>query len=151
MIGTILGLFAVAATLVRLATPIIAARLQEWAVILTAMVATALLYAVYPLLDSALAMGACSILLGFSLGSVQPMIMSALHLITPPHRQGEAIALRLMSVNLSSNVAPLVFGLVGSIIGVASVFWAVGATVAGGTPAAWKLKSWQRGEAPPAV
>jgi len=140
-IGTILGTFAVAATVVRLVMPAVAARLREWAVIMAAMVAAAMLYGVYPLLQSPLAMGVCSVLLGLSLGAVQPMIMSALHQITPHHRQGEALGLRLMSINISSILMPVVFGTVGAAIGVASVFWAVGATVACGTRAAWKLKS----------
>ena len=107
-----------------------------------AMLTTAVLYGIYPLLQSPLAMAGCSILLGLSLGSVHPMVMSALHLITPPHRQGEALGLRLMSVNVSSILMPLVFGTVGAVIGVASVFWAVGASVACGSPAALKLKRW---------
>lgn len=144
VIGTLLGSFAIAATAVRLVMPMLVARLQEWAVITAAMVATALIFSVYPLLRSPLAMGLCSVLLGFSLGSVQPMVMSALHLITPPHRQGEALGLRLMSINVSSVLMPLVFGAVGATIGVASVFWTVGATVAGSTRAGWKLKSWSR-------
>lgn len=142
VIGTILAGFAVAATAVRLLMPLIAARVREWAVIGAAMLSTAAVYAVYPLMESALAMGICSVLLGLSLGSVQPMVLSSLHTITPAHRQGEALGLRMMSVNLSSIVAPLVFGVVGSIVGVASVFWAVGATVGCASPAAWKLKAW---------
>ena len=71
-------------------------------------------------------MAACSLLLGFALGSVQPMVMSMLHQITPVHRQGEALGLRLISINVSSILTPLVFGTVGAAIGVASVFWAVG-------------------------
>ena len=146
VIGTLLGAFAIAATAVRLVMPMLAARLQEWAVITAAMVAAALLYGVYPLLQSALAMGVCSVLLGLSLGSVQPMVMSALHQITPPHRQGEALGLRLMSINASSVMMPMVFGAVGATIGVASVFWTVGAAVACSTPAGWKLKSWRRAD-----
>lgn len=145
VIGVILGAFAVAATTVRLFLPHIVAHLREWAVITGAMVATAILYGVYPLVQSSLAMGVCSALLGLSLGSVQPMVMSALHQITPVHRQGEALGLRLMSINVSSILTPLVFGSVGAAIGVASVFWAVGATVACGTRAAWKLKYWDMG------
>ena len=145
VIGTILGAFAIAATAVRLVMPMFAARLQEWAVITAAMVGAALIFSVYPLLYSPLAMGFCSVLLGLSLGSVQPMVMSALHLITPPHRQGEALGLRLMSINVSSVLMPMVFGAVGATIGVASVFWAVGATVGCSTRAGWKLKSWSSG------
>ena len=94
----------------------------ELANLLDQALVTATLLAVYPFLQSALAMGTCSILLGFSLGVVQPMIMSTLHFITPPHRQGEALGLRLMSINVSSILMPMVFGTVGTAIGVASVF-----------------------------
>jgi predicted MFS family arabinose efflux permease len=146
VIGAILGAFAIAATVVRLFIPAIAAHLREWAVITAAMVSTAALYGIYPLMQSSLGMGLCSILLGLSLGSVQPMIMSSLHQITPPHRQGEALGLRLMSINVSSILMPMVFGAVGAAIGVASVFWAVGAATACGTRAAWKLKAWDKSD-----
>ena len=140
-IGTILGAFAVATTAVRMLMPLIAARLREWAVIAAALATTALLFGIYPLLNSPLAMGLCSVLLGFSLGSVQPMILSSMHQITPEHRQGEAMGLRMMSLTVSGIVMPMLFGATGAIGGVASVFWVVGAVVAGGTRAAWGLKA----------
>ena len=68
-------------------------------------------------------MGLCSVLLGFALGSVQPMVMSLLHQITPEHRHGEALGLRLMAINASSVVMPMLFGTAGAVIGVAGVFW----------------------------
>jgi ABC-type transport system involved in cytochrome c biogenesis permease subunit len=68
------------------------------------------------------------------------MIMSTLHQITPPHRQGEALGLRLMSINASSVFMPMVFGTVGAIAGVAPVFWVVGAAVGTGSRAAWFLR-----------
>jgi len=141
VIGTILGLFAVATTAVRMAMPMIAARLREWAVIAAALASTALLFGIYPLLYSPVAMGLCSVLLGFSLGSVQPMILSSMHQITPEHRQGEAMGLRMMSLTASGIVMPMLFGATGAIGGVASVFWVVGAIVAGGTRAAWGLNA----------
>ena len=133
VIGMILGFFAIAATLVRVAIPIIAARLQEWRVIFSAMISTALLFSIYPLMQSPWTMGFCSILLGFSLGSVQPMIMSTLHQITPPHRHGEALGLRMMSINASSTVMPMMFGTAGAIVGVSGLFWVVGVFVASGS------------------
>lgn len=141
VIGSILGSFAIAATVVRVLMSVVASRVQEWAVIASAMAMTAIAFGVYPLLQSPLAMGLCSILLGFSLGSVQPMIMSTLHQITPEHRHGEALGLRMMSINASSVVMPMLFGTAGAALGVAGVFWAVGATVAGGTRVAWGLRS----------
>jgi MFS family permease len=140
VIGTILGVFAIAATAIRVLIPMLASRLQEWAVISTAMAVTGVLFGIYPLMQSPLTMGFCSVLLGFSLGSVQPMILTSLHQITPPHRHGEALGLRMMTINASSIVMPMLFGTVGAVVGVASVFWAVGATVAGGSRVAWGLK-----------
>src|SRR6218665_822834 len=59
-------------------------------------------------------MGVCSVLVGFALGSVQPMVMSLLHQITPAHRHGEALGLRLMVINASSVFMPMLFGSAGT-------------------------------------
>ena len=140
VIGSLLGAFAIAATLVRMLMPLLAERLRETAVLTGAMLATAVLFGIYPLMPTAWAMGLCSVLLGFSLGSVQPMIMSMLHQITPHARQGEALGLRLMSVNASSVVVPLLFGAAGAVVGVGGVFWLAGTVVGLGSRGAWTLR-----------
>ncbi len=139
-IGAILGAFAIAATLVRLVMPLLAEHLQEWRVLATAMLVTAALFALYPFMLSAWTMGACAVVLGLALGSVNPMIMSLLHQITPEARHGEALGLRLMMVNGSSVVVPLLSGSAGALLGVAGVFWVVGAVVGLGSHLAWQLK-----------
>jgi len=68
-----------------------------------------------------------------TLGSVQPMVMSMLHHLTPEQRHGEALALRSMAMNASSTVMPLVFGATGTLMGAAALFWAVGAAVGSGS------------------
>jgi len=128
-IGAVLGGFALAATAVRVLMPLLAAHLREAVVVSGAMVATALLFGLYPLVHSAWAMGVLSVLLGVALGSVQPMIMSTLHQITPAHRHGEALGLRLMAINGSSVLMPLLFGSAGVLVGAAGVFWVTGAAV----------------------
>jgi MFS family permease len=140
-IGAILGGFALAATAIRLLMPWLAARLRESVVIASAMLATALLFAVYPLAHTAWTMGGLSVLLGITLGSVQPMIMSTLHQITPPHRHGQALGLRALAINGSSVVMPLLFGTAGVVVGVAGVFWVVGAVVGAGARLALTLPS----------
>jgi MFS-type transporter involved in bile tolerance (Atg22 family) len=105
-----------------------------------------MVFAVYPLLSSAPAMGACSVVLGFALGAVQPMVMSMLHQITPEHRHGEALGLRLMTINASSVMMPMLFGLASAYIGVAGLFWVVGVVVGSGTRTAWQLKTADFGE-----
>ena len=140
VVGAILAGFAIAAAGVRVVLPVFAARAREHVVVSMAMLLTALVFAVYPFMHAPLAMGAASVLLGVALGSVQPMIMSTLHQITPPERHGEALGLRLMAINASSVLMPLLFGTVGAVVGVSVVFWSVGAAVAAGVRPAWQLR-----------
>ena len=140
VIGSILGAFALAAAAIRLVMPMLAAYLREWKVLAFAMLSTAVLFGVYPLVRSALAMGVCSVLLGFALGMVQPMIMSMLHQMTPEARHGEALGLRLMAINASSVMMPMLFGSAGALVGIAAVFWVTGAMVGLGSRLAWLLK-----------
>lgn len=140
VIGSILGAFAVAAAAIRMLMPLVAAHLREWRVLAVAMLVTAVLFGVYPFMQTALGMGLCSVLLGLALGTVQPMIMSMLHQITPEARHGEALGLRLMAINASSVVMPMLFGTLGAVIGIAGVFWATGAVVGAGSRAAWLLR-----------
>ena len=140
VIGTILGAFAVAAVAVRVVLPTLADRLREWVVITCAMLGTALLFALYPFMHSPWTMGLCSVLLGVTLGTVQPMMMSTLHQVTPEHLHGQAIAVRLMAINLSSVCMPMLFGSAGALVGVSVVFWTVGALVAAGAHTAWRLR-----------
>lgn len=141
VIGAILGSFAVAATLIRLAMPWMASRLQEGRVVGSAMIATSVLFVLYPMAQSAWLMAGLSVLLGFALGSVQPMIMSTLHQITPHAQHGQALALRSMAINASSVLMPLLFGTVGAWVGVGVVFWAVAGVVGGGAPVAFSIRT----------
>ena len=140
VIGAILGAFAVAAACVRVLMPLIAAHLREWVVVTSAMLVTAVLFGIYPAMHSPWAMGTCSVLLGLALGTVQPMIMSTLHQITPHEQHGQALGLRLMSINFSSVVMPMLFGTAGLVVGVSVVFWTVGVAVGLGAHAAWRLR-----------
>ncbi|MEY8878757.1 MAG: MFS transporter [Leptothrix sp. (in: b-proteobacteria)] len=121
-IGSVLGVFAASVTAVRLLMPLIAARVTERQVITGAMAAVALIFIAYPWASGALAMAGCAALLGLALGSVQPMVMSTLHQLSPPDQQGEVLALRSAVINLCSAVLPLGFGLLGGVLGTALLF-----------------------------
>lgn len=140
VIGAILGSFAVAAALVRLAIPLLASRLQEWKVVTASMLVTATVFAIYPLMPTPVTMGVCSVILGLALGAVQPMILSTLHQITPHALHGQALGLRLMITNLSSVLMPMLFGTAGVAAGVSVVFWTMGSMVAAGSRAAWRMR-----------
>lgn len=132
-IGLILGSFTLAISAVRLLIPLWAHRVRESTVLRAAMLGTGIVLALYPLAPSPLWMGAFALLLGLTLGTVQPMIMSSLHQLTPDGRHGESIALRAMVMNASSTAMPLLFGVAGTALGAASLFWLTGSAVAGGS------------------
>jgi MFS family permease len=143
-IGLILGSFTLSVTGIRMVIPLIAHRLHDTTVLCSAMAGTALVFALYPLAPGPLAMGACAMLLGITLGSVQPMVMSLLYHLTPDNRHGQALAFRSMVINGSSTVMPLLFGATGAVLGAALLFWIVGAAVGGGAWVARGLGSAQR-------
>lgn len=139
-IGSILGAFSIAAVVVRVLIPVLAHRLREPQVLVGAMLGAALMFALYPLAPNALLMGVCSVGLGLVLGAVQPMVMSTLHQITPPERQGEALGLRMMAINASSSVMPLLFGGAGALAGASALFWAAAVFAGGGSTVARRLE-----------
>lgn len=138
-IGFVLGVFAAAVTAVRLAIPVLAHRLDESRVLVGAMLVCGVTLAAYPFARAVPVMALLAVSLGLALGAVQPMVMTTLHQITPAHRHGEAIALRSMTINLSSSLMPLGFGFVGAAFGSAALFWMMGAMVGAGSMAARRV------------
>jgi len=139
-IGLVLGVFALAVSGVRLLIPVLAHHLREAQVLAAAMACTAVVFALYPFAAASWQMATLAVLLGIALGSVQPMVMSTLHQITPHHRHGEAIALRSMTINFSSAVMPLLFGVLGATLGASTLFWLMGAAVGSGSWQALRVR-----------
>ena len=137
-IGLILGTFTLSVTLVRLGIPFVAHHMRERVVMRFAMLGTASIFALYPLVQTPWQMGMLALMLGVTLGGTQPMVMVMLHHVTPDGRHGESIAFRSIAINLSSTAMPLVFGLAGVAIGVGSLFWVVGGAVGAGS---WMTRS----------
>jgi hypothetical protein len=59
--------------------------------------------------------------------------MGMLHQITPPHRHGEALAVQLVLLNVSSVSMPLIFGATSAVIGAAGLFWGMGIVIGAGS------------------
>ena len=138
-IGLVLGSFTLSISVVRVFIPLWARYVREATVLRVAMLGTGIVFALYPLARSPLWMGACAMLLGLTLGTVQPMVMSTLHQLTPEGRHGESIALRSMVMNASSTAMPLLFGVAGTALGAAALFWLMGGAVASGSWLARRL------------
>ncbi len=131
-IGVILASFAAATFAVRMLMPRIARSFSEFQVLTTALFVAGATYALFPLVERVGPLIALSFTLGLALGSAQPMVMSLLHSIAPAGRMGEAVGVRMTIVNASTFGVPLLFGAVGSTLGLAPVFWSVGAALAAG-------------------
>ncbi len=138
--GSILGAFAVGTMAVRLGMPLLASRVREWMLISGANALSGLLLLLYPFTSSVATMAVCSLALGGAMGSMQPMINSLLHQVTPRHLHGQAIALRLIMLNVSMFAMPLVLGFTGGVLGASIVFWSLGLVVGGSSGLGLRLR-----------
>lgn len=141
-IGLVLGSFAIAATLVRLAIVRFARHLDELHALRAAMVLATVVLAAYAWLPGTPGMILGSSLLGVALGSVQPMVLSTLHQVTPRERHGQALGLRMLSVNVATVAMPLSFGLLASGFAVAAPMWLMAALL---VAAQWPAGALRRG------
>ena len=121
-IGLVLGSFAVATFVIRLAMPTLSRRFREWQVLTFTLFMSALAFALMPWFGSFAPLAGCAFLLGLGLGAAQPNVMSLLHERTPAGRVGEALGLRTTLMNSSHVLLPLVFGAAGSVLGARVVF-----------------------------
>jgi predicted MFS family arabinose efflux permease len=131
-IGLVLGCFGGAIFLVRLALPLVARRLREWPLLIGAMIATGAAMAVFPLLASLPLLMLTAFLIGLAIGATQPMIMAVLYNSAPPGRGGEVVGVRTFLLNLTQAGMPLLFGIAGSALGMAPVFWLMAAVLLAG-------------------
>ena len=131
-IGLILGAFALATFIVRMALPWISRRLREWSTITATMVIACVAYVLFPLVTTVPLLAAIAFLLGLGLGATQPSVMSLLYAKAPEGRAGEAVGVRAVVLNASHTVLPLAFGGVGAALGMMPVFWAMAAALAAG-------------------
>ena len=128
-IGLVLGSFAVAATVVRLAISRWSDELDERTALRCAMALATLACGAYAWLPGVAGMVAGSAVLGLALGSVQPMVLSMLHQVTPPDRHGQALGVRMLATNAATIVMPVSFGLLAAATVPAAPMWLMGLLV----------------------
>lgn len=125
-IGAILAAFSAATFVVRLAFPWLGARVAEMSVLRVALFSAALVYVAFPFTSSTPALIALSFVLGLGLGSGQPLVLALLNEHAPPGRVGEIVGLRMSLIQSMSVTVPLVFGALGTTVGLLPVFGSVG-------------------------
>lgn len=131
-IGFILGAFALATFLIRVALPWLSRHVRDWPMITATFTVACTAYILFPLVETVPLLAAISFLLGLGLGATQPSIMSLIYAKAPEGRAGEAVGVRSVVLNASHTVLPLAFGGVGAALGMTPVFWSMAAALLGG-------------------
>lgn len=73
-----------------------------------------------------------SFALGLGMGCAQPIITMLMYSYSPQGRTGEALGLRMTFIHLTKLIGPVVFGAIGSALGLAAMFVLNAAVMAGG-------------------
>ena len=143
-IGFVLGCFALATFVIRLAMPTLARRFTEWQVLVYTLFSAALAFMLFPMFSSGAPLMAIAFLLGLGLGAAQPNIMSLVHSRSPEGRIGEVLGVRLTIIHGNQVVLPLIFGAFGSVLGTAAMFWTMAVLVFSGGVGAVRWKKHKR-------
>lgn len=122
-IGTILGAFAAASFIVRVALPLLTRRYSVESVLATAMCTAALLFLPFGFIDYVPALLMLSFGIGLTLGVSQPLTLNLTYNRSPAGRSGEVTGLRLTINNITHIGVPLAAGSVGALLGITPVFW----------------------------
>lgn len=128
-IGVILGAFGAAVFVVRLVLPAVAHRLDEWRVLIAAMLLSGATLLVFPLVAGVPLLMALAFLLGIGLGGTQPLIMALLYDKAPAGRGAEVLSVRTWLINFTQTSVPLASGALGAAFGMLPVFWGMAAAL----------------------
>lgn len=132
VIGIIVGMYSVAAFVVRLIIPKLVKWKSEEQLLTRCLAFGAIVYLLVPFVENAWLLGAIAFTLGLCMGCGQPLTMSIIYNRSPSGRAGEALGLRLTSNNLTHTGVPMIFGGLGAAIGVGPVFWVIAALLGTG-------------------
>jgi predicted MFS family arabinose efflux permease len=131
-IGLILGSFALATILVRVALPWISRLMRDWTMITATMLIACVAYFLFPMVRTVPLLASIAFLLGIGLGATQPSVMNLIYAEAPPGRAAEAVGVRTVVLNVSHTFLPLAFGGVGAALGMIPVFWTMATALASG-------------------
>jgi predicted MFS family arabinose efflux permease len=137
-IGIVISAFGVATLVIRIFLPRMTKRHGESKVLAWAMCVGAVAFAAVPFFDNVAMLILAAFVMGLGLGCGQPLTMMITYNRSPSGRAGEANGLRQMANNVTHMIIPLVFGALGSAIGMGPVFWANSAVLVAGALAAGK-------------
>ena len=132
-IGMLLGAFAAAAFVTRALIPLLVRRFGEETTLLYALFIAAATFLLIPFFENGFVLGVICFVLGLGMGLGQPLSVMLTYNYSPAGRAGEALGTRIAINNCMHVVVPAVFGAVGSLFGLAPVFWVNGVVLAAGS------------------
>ena len=132
-IGVIIGSFSLGTVAVRVLMRLLTRRFTPWQLLTIALASASISFIAIPAMAGAPLLILFSFWLGMGMGVSGPLSLTLLHEAAPPERLGELIGLRVMLMNGSQTVVPLLAGAAGATLGLAPVFWALAAVLLGGS------------------
>jgi len=131
-IGVVLGMFGIAAFVVRVALPRLVKHWGADAVFNGSLYVSAAAFMLFPLFSDAVALSAVALVCGLGMGCAQPVTLMLIFSRAPEGRSGEALGVRVTINQITHIAVPLLFGMLGSALGVGAVFITNALIVAGG-------------------
>jgi MFS family permease len=121
-IGTVLGIFALAAFVIRFFLPRLTKKSCEAEILAYAIFIAAFAFVLFPFFKNFYALASIAFLLGLGCGCGLPLSMSLVYALSPRERVSESAGLRTTVNNFSHFVIPLFFGSIGTVLGYFPVF-----------------------------
>ncbi len=121
-IGIILSIYAAAFLIVRSLMPYLTRKYGEEPILFSCMFIASGAFVLLPFFKGMIALGIISFILGMGLGIGQPLSISMAYSASPKGRTGEVLGIRLTINKTAQFLVPIVFGSVGSWLGVFPVF-----------------------------
>jgi len=131
-IGVIMGGYAAAGFVTRAALMPVVRRWGEEPVLCYSMLLSAAAFVLIPAFENAIVLGVVCFVLGLGMGAGQPLTVILTYNHAPAGRHGEGLGLRIAVNNTMHVGVPALFGAVGSVFGLAPVFWLSAAILAAG-------------------
>lgn len=130
--GMIVSAFSMGTFTIRLLLGRLSRAASEWRMMTVALALTAAAFVAFPLMQGLWQLLGAAFVVGLSLGCAQPLSMALVYRTAPPHRVGEAAGFRIAITSFSQTALPMLFGGLGSAIGLSAGFWIAAALLAAG-------------------
>jgi len=130
VIGLVLGSCSMGVLLVRLLIARVGQHIDEDRGLRGALLISMVTLAAYAWLPTYWGMMCGSLLMGVAIGTSQPLVLSSLHKVTPPDRQGQVLGLRMVATLGITAGAPVAYGALAAATVVAAPMMAAAGVIA---------------------